>query len=37
MMAERTLVAVTDWDLFKLGEDQREKLTALWVTAPPLA
>ena len=29
MMAERTLVSVTDWDLFKLGEDQREKLIAL--------
>lgn len=37
MMAERTLVAVTDWDLFKLGEDQREKLTALLEDLPPYA
>lgn len=29
MMAERTLVTVTDCDLFKLGEDQRSKLIAL--------
>lgn len=35
MMAERTLIAVTDWDLFKLGEDQREKLTALLEDLPP--
>ena len=35
MMAERTLIAVTDWDLFKLGEDQRNKLTALLEDLPP--
>lgn len=35
MMAERTLTAVTDWDLFKLGEDQREKLIALLEDLPP--
>ena len=29
MMAERTLVTVTDCDLFKLPEDQRGKLIAL--------
>ena len=29
MMAERTLVVVTDYDLYKQGEDQREKLIAL--------
>lgn len=35
MMAERTLIAVMDWDLFKLGEDQREKLIALLEDLPP--
>lgn len=35
MMAERTLIVVTDLDLFKLGEDQREKLTALLEDLPP--
>ena len=35
MMAERTLTAVMDWDLFKLGEDQREKLIALLEDLPP--
>lgn len=35
MMAERTLIAVTDWDLFKLGEDQRAKLIALLEDLPP--
>lgn len=35
MMAERTLIAVTDWDLFKLGEDQRTKLIALLEDLPP--
>ena len=35
MMAERTLTVVTDWDLFKLGEDQREKLIALLEDLPP--
>lgn len=35
MMAERTLLVVTDWDLFKLGEDQREKLVTLLEDIPP--
>ena len=35
MMAERTLVVVTDYDLFKLPEDQREKLIALLSDLPP--
>lgn len=35
MMAERTLISVTDWDLFKLGEEQRTKLTALLEDLPP--
>lgn len=35
MMAERTMISVTDWDLFKLGEDQREKLIALLEDLPP--
>lgn len=35
MMAERTLIAVTDYDLFKLGEEQREKLIALLEDLPP--
>ena len=35
MLAERTLVEVTDCDLFKLGEDQREKLIALLGDLPP--
>ena len=35
MMAERTLAVVTDWDLFKLGEDQRGKLIALLEDLPP--
>ena len=34
-MSERTLSVVTDWDLFKLGEDQREKLIALLEDLPP--
>ena len=29
MMAERTLIVVTDWDIYKLNEDQRERLIAL--------
>ena len=29
MLAERTLIVVTDWDIYKLGEDQRERLIAL--------
>ncbi|MCI9120971.1 MAG: DNA polymerase III subunit delta [Oscillibacter sp.] len=35
MMAERTLIAVTDWDLFKLAEDQRNRLIALLEDLPP--
>ena len=35
MLAERTLVEVTDLDLFRLGEDQREKLIALLEDIPP--
>ena len=35
MMAERTLITVTDCDLFKLGEDQRTKLIALLEDLPP--
>ncbi|MDD3347137.1 DNA polymerase III subunit delta [Oscillibacter sp.] len=35
MMAERTLIVVTDFDLFKLGEEQREKLIALLDDIPP--
>ena len=34
MMAERTLTVVTDWDIFKLGEDQREKLIAFLSDLP---
>lgn len=29
MMAQRTMVQVVDWDLYKLNEDQRNALTAL--------
>lgn len=35
MMAERTLIVVTDWDLFKLNEEQREKLMAFLDDIPP--
>ncbi len=35
MMAERTLIVVTDFDLFKLNEDQREKLIAFLEDMPP--
>ncbi len=35
MMAERTLITVTDWDIFKLAEGQREKLIALLEDLPP--
>lgn len=35
MMAERTLLVVTDLDLFKLGEEQREKLIAFLQDIPP--
>ena len=35
MLSERTLIVVTDFDIFKLGEEQREKLTALLDDVPP--
>ena len=35
MLAERTLIVVTDWDMFKLNEEQREKLMALLEDIPP--
>ena len=35
MMAERTLIVVTDFDLFKLNEDQRTKLIGLLEDLPP--
>ena len=35
MMAERTLIVATDFDLFKLGEEQREKLVAFLEDIPP--
>ena len=35
MMAERTLIVVTDFDMFKLGEEQREKLVAFLEDIPP--
>ena len=35
MMAERTFIVVTDFDLFKLGEEQREKLIAFLEDLPP--
>lgn len=35
MMAERTLLTVVDMDLFKLNEEQREKLIALLEDVPP--
>ncbi len=34
MMTERTLILVSDLDLFKLGEDQREKLIAFLEDVP---
>jgi len=37
MMAERTLIVVTDFDIFKLNEDQRERLIALLEDIPPYA
>ena len=37
MMAERTLIVVTDFDLFKLNEEQREKLIAFFEDIPPYA
>lgn len=35
MLSERTMIAVTDWDIFKLGEEQREKLIAFLEDIPP--
>lgn len=35
MMAERTLIVVTDWDIFRLSEDQREKFIAFLEDVPP--
>ena len=35
MMAERTMTVVEDWDIFKLGAEQREQLTALLEDLPP--
>ena len=35
MMAERTLVVVTDWDLFALPEPQRQALISLLEDMPP--
>jgi DNA polymerase-3 subunit delta len=35
MMAERTFIVVTDFDLFKLNEEQREKLIAFLEDVPP--
>ena len=35
MLSERTLIVVTDFDIFKLGEEQREKLIALLEDIPP--
>ena len=35
MMAERTLIVVSDIDLFKLNEEQREKLIAFLEDVPP--
>ena len=34
MMAERTLIVVTDWDIYKLNEDQRERFIALLEDLP---
>lgn len=35
MLSERTLIVVTDFDLFKLNEEQREKLIAFLEDVPP--
>ena len=35
MLSERTLIVVTDFDIFKLGEEQWEKLIALLEDIPP--
>ena len=36
MMAERTLIVVTDWDIYKLNEDQRERFIALLEDLPDI-
>jgi len=35
MMAQRTMIQVADWDIFKLGEEQRNALIALLEDLPP--
>ena len=35
MLAERTLIVVTDYDLFKLNEEQRERMIAFLEDIPP--
>jgi len=35
MLAERTLIVVSDFDLFKLNEEQREKMIAFLEDVPP--
>lgn len=35
MMAERTLIVVTDFDIFKLNEEQRERMIAFLEDIPP--
>ena len=35
MMAERTLIVVTDFDIFKLNEEQREKMITFLEDIPP--
>ena len=35
MLAERTLIVATDFDLFKLNEEQRDKMIALLEDLPP--
>jgi len=35
MMAERTLILVSDFDLYRLGEEQRERLIAFLEDVPP--
>ena len=35
MLAERTLIVVTDFDIFKLNEDQRERMIAFLEDIPP--
>lgn len=37
MMTERTLIVVTDFDIFKLNEEQRAKLIAFLEDVPPYA